>query len=321
MVQHPVSQANRAAGGIMGLIAGDALGVPVEFTDRQTLARHPVTGMQGYGCHRQPPGTWSDDSSLMLCQMESLAERGFDPEDTARLFVKWYQQGYWTPYGQAFGIGRTTEQALVRILQGTPVREAGISDESSNGNGALMRILPVSIYTAGRSHNEIIGAACEASRITHAHMRSQMACCLYSLLVDHLLHGLSPLAAYETICREAPEIFTSDQWGSELEHFSRILHGSLMNLTEDQIQSSGYVVHTLEASIWCILHYDNFAATVLAAVNLGSDTDTTAAVAGGLAGIYYGRENIPSKWINRLARWKDIQDLTGQFIKRLPSRN
>jgi ADP-ribosyl-[dinitrogen reductase] hydrolase len=305
---------------LLGLAVGDALGVPVEFIGREARRRDPVTGLRGYGTHGQPPGTWSDDSSLTFCLAETLARPGgYDPADAAQRFVNWQDEGYWTAHGKVFDIGIATAEALQRIRRGVAPLQAGGKDEYSNGNGSLMRILPLVFAIKDMPVAERFRAVREVSSITHAHIRSLMACFIYVEMARQLLSGLAIEKAYEQMQRVVRAFFQVEGIGSELEirQFHRILEDPygdylikpLIAYSEDEIKSSGYVVHTLEAALWCLLTHDTYAATVLAAVNLGDDTDTTGAVAGGLAGLAYGEAGIPAEWLAGLARRADIEDL------------
>lgn len=161
-------------GSLEGLAIGDALGVPVEFQDGSTSGAIPVTTMTGFGTHSQPPGTWSDATSMALCTAESLLN-GFDPDDMGRLFVRWLDEGYWTPYGRAFDVGVATSNAIPRLRRGVPATKSGGIGERDNGNGSLMRIMPVAVF-ANRSEEEMLDALHRASAITHVHPRSMMAC-------------------------------------------------------------------------------------------------------------------------------------------------
>lgn len=296
----------RILGGIFGVAVGDALGVPVEFMSRQELRKKPVSEMTGYGSHNQPPGTWSDDTSLTLCLVESLCEAGYDLADTGKRFVRWYREGYWTPFGDVFDIGNTTRQAILRLECGIDPVLAGMADERSNGNGSLMRILPASLYFAGSEDRVMYDAVCKISCLTHGHPRSQLGCVLYSLLVQELLKGGRPGSAYQEMIIRAQKVCEGSVIAGELTNYRRILNGSLPGLTEKEIRSDGYVVSTLEAAIWCLLNNSDFSGTVLAAVNLGADSDTTGAVAGGLAGICYGFSSIPQTWLEKLVRFDEI---------------
>lgn len=298
--------------GLVGVCAGDALGVPVEFTSRARRTESPVTSMTGCGTHNQPPGTWSDDSSLTFCLAESMCG-GFSLEAIARSFCRWYRENYWTPHGSVFDIGGTTCAAILNLERGVPPLQAGGTSEGSNGNGSLMRILPIAYYYQTLDFPELIERTHQVSCLTHAHLRSQMACGIYISIAVSLLHGHSPKAAYLQGVKNILEIYSRPPYTSELPHFEAVLNGSIDTLPVEKIRSSGYVIHTLEASLWCFLNASSYAEAVLKAVNLGEDTDTTAAVTGGLAGIYWGFENIKSEWIELIARKDDIIDLAARL--------
>lgn len=304
---------DQVLGGLFGVIVGDALGVPVEFVSRNRLRDNPVTDMTGYGTYNLPPGSWSDDSSLTLCLIESLCKAGFDLDDAARRFISWYRQGHWTPYGEVFDVGGTTREAIERLEQRVSPALAGPADERSNGNGSLMRIMPAALYFACRDEKVMRDAVCQVSCITHGHPRSQLACVLYSLFVRALLKSGNPRDAYEYCCERVQKIGAGTVLAAELPHYGRILAGTLPGLAESEIRSDGYVVSTLEASIWSLLNSSTFSETVLKAVNLGDDSDTTGAVAGGLAGVYYGYDSIPGDWLQQLARFAEIETLVERF--------
>lgn len=310
---------------LMGVCVGDALGVPVEFTSRADRQKDPVTGMRGYGTHNQPPGTWSDDSSLTLCLAEAMCG-GFDLGAIANrlfmriaaAFIRWCDEGYWTPHGTVFDIGGTTDEAIYNLRQGVAPLKAGGAFDFQNGNGSLMRILPIAFYGETLEFSELIQRAHQVSCITHAHPRSQMACGIYISIALGLLRGLEPKSAYLQGLQKVRDIYESFPYASELSYFKRVFSGAIDTLPLDAIESGGYVIHTLEASLWCLLNTSSYAEAVLTAVNLGSDTDTTAAVTGGLAGIYYGFENIPPEWVEQIARKDDILDLAARLQKKLP---
>ncbi len=303
-------------GGVFGVAVGDALGVPVEFKKRSALKAKAVTKMLGYGTHHQPEGTWSDDSSLTFCLIESLCG-GFDLSDIDHRFVRWLDEGYWTPHGEVFDVGNTTSRAISRLRAGADPVKAGETGQYSNGNGSLMRILPVALYFANSEIGDILEAAHEVSCLTHAHPRSQMACGFYNLMVVGLLKGASPQEAYLWAIDHAVQAYKISPYAEELDHFNRLFGKRIHEETEDAIQSSGYVIHTLEASIWAFLRASTFAEAVLLAVNLGNDTDTTGAVTGGLAGVYYGLEGIPEEWVTILARYSDILELSERFYQKI----
>ncbi len=326
----PVSAASplldlvRAA--LLGHAVGDALGVPVEFTSRAERTANPVTGLRAYGTHHQPAGTWSDDASLTFCLAESLvAHPGFDETDLAARLLRWLDENYWTAHGDVFDVGIATRHALDRLRRGTAPALAGGTSEMDNGNGALMRLLPL-VFHATFQHTpsafaEQLRLTHAAARITHGHPRSAVGCWLYLTVARHLLAGATPSAAYAAMRADAAEFQpTADAvFAAEFASFETVLNGVLPTFTERHVRSSGYVVHTLEAALWCLLTETTYAATVLKAVNLGDDTDTTAAVAGGLAGLAYGEAAIPAEWCGGLVRLPDIEALTVRLARSLES--
>ncbi len=311
----PVSQ---VLSGLMGVCVGDALGVPVEFTSRANLLKNPVTTMMGYGTYNQPPGTWSDDSSLTFCLADSLCE-GFDLNAIANSFCRWYSDRHWTPHWELFDIGNTTLQAIWNLQNGAPPEQSGLTRDRSNGNGSLMRILPIAFTYETLEFSELIERTHQVSAITHAHVRSQMACGIYISIAINLLKGQDLKSAYLQGLQNIRPIYESKPYVKQLGHFKRVFSGKIDSLSINKIKSSGYVMHTLEASLWCLLTTSNYAEAVLKAVNLGADTDTTAAIAGGLAGIYYGWENIPTEWVEQIARKNDIINLADRLAAALSS--
>lgn len=311
-----MNRRERIVGGLWGAIVGDALGVPVEFTDREERRRDPVSSMRGGGTWQQPPGTWSDDSSLLLCSVESLLG-GFDTNDMGRRFVDWHNAERWTPWGKVFDIGMTTRSALWAVATGTRAELAGGVTESSNGNGSLMRILPVALQSASLPTEEILDQVHRASAITHRHPRSQMACGLYALLALQLLSGISTNEAWSAAKDEFRQKYSTGEWINETSNFAPMIDRDLGSLPETEIGSGGYVVDTLAASIWCLLTTHNYSEAVLKAVNLGGDTDTTGCVAGGLAGLVYGASGIPQEWIGTVARKRDLDRLIHEFLGNL----
>jgi ADP-ribosyl-[dinitrogen reductase] hydrolase len=309
----PLSVEERIRGGLWGSLVGDALGVPVEFLSRAAVQANPVTGMRGYGTHGQPPGTWSDDSSMLICTVESLLAHHFSVEDMAMRFVKWADQAHWTPHGVVFDIGNATRRALQRSAAGESPLSCGGRSERDNGNGSLMRILPVCLRFATSETKELARRIEDASAITHAHQRSRMACVFFGLMVRELLQGRPPDAALAA----AQSAFRAQFAGGlrqEAAAFSRVLDPGLAELPENEIGSSGYVMDTIAASLWCLLTTENFRDCVLRAVNLGGDTDTTGCVAGGLAGVCYGLEAIPAEWRRALARAAEVETLFERLV-------
>jgi ADP-ribosyl-[dinitrogen reductase] hydrolase len=244
---------DRVLGGLWGAVVGDALGVPVEFHSRAEVQRNPVTDLRGHGTYNQPKGTWSDDSSLLLCTIESLLRFRFDTADMGHRFVQWSQGKLWTPWGNVFDIGSATRRALGRIQQGVPAEEAGGTDENSNGNGSLMRILPIALRFASEPTEHLLDFAHRASAITHRHPRSQMACGFYCLVAAGLLRGQSAEAAHQSSAQTATPLFKMKPLAGERHFFAAALDPNLATLAEHEIASGGHVVDTLTASLWCLL--------------------------------------------------------------------
>lgn len=258
---------------IYGLAVADAVGVPYEFKPRGSFT---ATDMVGYGTHRQPKGTWSDDTSMTLATCASIKECGrIDTEDMRKKFLAWASNGEYAIGRNVFDIGSTTSTALFK--------GKGCDDEWSNGNGSLMRIVPLAFTDANDEEIEAVSA------ITHAHEISKSACVCYVHIARSLISGKSLDEVLETL--DSP--------------FERL--NGIAALDESEIKSGGYVVTTLEAALWVLSTTDNYRDAVLKAVNLGRDTDTVAAVAGALGGIIYGFDAIPDDWLTEL-RGKDIID-------------
>ena len=280
--------------GMMGLIVGDALGVPVEFSSREEMKKHPVTDMTGYGTYPVPAGSWSDDSSMALASLSALHTDGINLKKTMDNFVAWENKGEFTPAGEVFDEGNTCSFAIYQYIRSGDATSCGQASENSNGNDSLMRILPVCVYLTDLQDEEgLEDRACVAmvhdmSALTHGHLRSKMACGIYFYCVRELAKRCESLENLLHRIRNVAE---------------------LKAIPESQINSGGYVIHSMEAALWCLANTASYEECVLKAVNLGDDTDTTAAIAGGLAGIYYGYENIPEKWKKAIVRREWIEEL------------
>ena len=301
-------------GAVFGFAVADALGVPVEFEARETLKERPVDKMRGYGSYDVPAGTWSDDTSMTLCTLNSIAQKGkIDLTDNISAFIKWADEGYMTPDGEMFDIGRTTCRALREYLRTEDVFNCGGKSDLDNGNGSLMRILPVCLFNCftNSTMDEAIKNVHNISALTHAHECSLIACGIYNFIVSELIN--SPEKESVILALSKAERYYKKF--NEIKHYLRLFDKDFFRTDIDLIKSSGYVVDTLEAAIWCLLNTNNYKECVLKAVNLGGDTDTVAAVAGGLAGILYGYEDIPEEWINTLIKSKMISGLCTGFVE------
>ena len=298
MIERGEKDMGKIYDGIMGLVVGDAVGVPYEFKGRDSFKAKTITG---YGTYNQPVGTWSDDSSMTLATVESLASLGrISLDHIMRNFYNWLNFGDFTPYGKVFDVGNTTKAAIYRYENGTSPIECGGTSIMDNGNGSLMRILPLAFVDC--SDYDIY----KVSALTHGHFISQFACFLYIRIAKSLLSGWEIPDAIEEAMTHIP-----GHLSGVFERFTMI--GSY---SRDKIKSTGYVLDSLEAALWCLLKTYNYKECILTAVNLGGDTDTIAAIAGGLAGIYYGVSDyrgIPQEWIDQIARKDYIKDLCKAF--------
>ena len=303
------SSESRIAGGILGLVVGDALGVPVQFLPREVVRANPITGMDRAESPGRPPGTWSDDSSMALATIASLIDVGWDPRDVMDRFARWFFHGDHTPHGEAWDVGGTTQRAIERFAEGMPINEVGGREEHDNGNGSLMRILPVALWHAQDPHRVIVERAREASALTHAHPRTELCCAIYSLVVHAIMQGAGIRKALGAASRLIEPIVPR----GEREVLKRLLSGAILDARGRDVESSGYVVHTLEAALWCCARHADYRSIVLEAVNLGDDADTTGAVAGGLAGVLYGEGAVPQEWVQALEQPNVVWHMAHRF--------
>ena len=314
LVTYPMQQ--QITGAFYGIAIGDALGVPVEFKTRSYLSENPIDTLTGYGCWNQPAGTFSDDSSLTFCTAESFLT-GYDIVAMAQTFVRWVQQGYWGAHNEVFDIGHTTRRALQRVATGTSPLISGGFEEFENGNGALMRMMPVAFFLIKENDIHLrYQLVKEISGITHQHFRSVLGCFIYVEFLRALLSLGNLQEAYLQMQRGVNAYLHTQSFNpAEIKHYERVLLQNIAAIPEQQINSSGYVVHTLESSLWCLLTTNNYPACVLRAVNLGGDTDTTGAVAGAAAGLHYGINNIPPQWVSEVVKSADIGNLANRFME------
>lgn len=293
---------------VIGHAVGDALGVPVEFMDRTELDNNPVTDMEGYGTYPVPEGAWSDDTSMSLCTLDVLVKHGVDYDKVMDNFGKWYYNDEFTPTGKTFDVGRTCSRAIRNYFSNKqPYTECGLKGEQDNGNGSLMRIHPVVLYLADKemSLQEKMEIVHTMSALTHAHDRSKIGCGIYAFVLWELLKNPTMSAVRDGLDKAAD--FYKDE--IELQYYNRLFDRTFIITRREEIKSFGYVVVTLEAALWCLLTTNSYQKCVLKAVNLGSDTDTVAAIAGGLAGALYGYDAIPFAWRTALIKRESIEEL------------
>ncbi len=314
---------------LFGVAVGDALGVPFEFSSRDKMEQHPATDMIGYGTYNLPPGTWSDDSSLTFCLAEALTNYGYDLGMIAFNFHMWKKNAWWTANNSVFDIGITTFQSislLSKILEEENyerlynLKSLDSEYERENGNGSLMRILPLLFYIRGMDPIKQFEVTWDVSALTHRHIRAGMSCFIYLTLAEEILNGENKNDAYQATRQKVVELWDKINFSeTERKHFSRIIQNDIRETKIEDLKSGGYVIEVLESSIWFFLEKTNYKDTVLGIINLGHDTDTSAAIAGGLAGLYYGLEGIPKEWINQIARKNDIENLAERLRDKLAS--
>jgi ADP-ribosylglycohydrolase len=304
---------------IISAILGDAMGVPVESETTNDGSLCSIKNMLGYGRFDQPEGTWSDDSSMILCTMDSLIN-GYNLEHLGRTFCRWLFDSYWTANGVVFDSGLTTFIALDRIrTENFSAHSSGCIGEDDNGNGSLMRILPAALYFYTDPVPLFLEKIHQISAITHAHPRSLVGCGIFSLLVKEILYNDNKNESLRSAIDKALEYYgTGSLFKNELPHFMRILSFELLSCDASEIHSSGYIVDTLEAAIWSFLKNESTFNVLATSINLGRDTDTSGTAAGGLAGLQYGLKDIPQEWLESLARKKEVETLITKFAHAIP---
>jgi len=313
---------SKVQGGIYGVIVGDVLGVPVEFMRREALTEDPVTGPRDHGSHDQPLGAWSDDSSQTLALAEALS-KPFSLRTIAENLLAWQMDKKWTSHGYLFDIGQRTLVSfydLRRIIESEEYEALEYlhydANVNSNGNGSLMRTLPLYFYLKEKGIEEHFDTIRQVSALTHPHIRAALACLIYLIMIDELTRCEKITDAYVATQLRTKRFFQlKGIEATEVAVFARLLEGNIADLFRDYIKSTGYVIDTLEASFWSLLTTASFPEAVLRAVNLGGDTDTTGAVTGGLAEIFYDYEQIPSDWLEIIPKQSEIDAICDSLIK------
>jgi len=308
--------------GLYGLCVADALGVPAETRKRDSLKQDPITGMTGGGVHEQPAGYWSDDTSMTLCLLKSIGETGYyHTHDIMDRFSAFYADGAYTPGGERFDCGNTCARAIRRYQKGVTPALCGSNKMNENGNGSLMRILPMAYILHKRyaaditSHKRAMEDIHKLSGLTHRHPLAQSACGIYLAIACRLLDGQTLHTAICEGVRDALNWYGShSRFTVCLDHWERISDPEALAAEEEAtIYSGGFVVETLETVLWCLLNTHSYRECVLRCVNMGYDADSTAAIAGGLAGIYYGLDAIPREWMDALAGKDLVEDCIRSF--------
>ncbi len=297
----------RYQGCLMGLAAGDAVGTSVEFEPRDSFP--PVTDMVGGGPFGLQAGEWTDDTSMALCLAESLVEcGGFDARDQMDRYVRWWKEGYLSSTNECFDIGGTVRDALNRY-QSTGQPLAGSTDPYSAGNGSLMRLAPVPLFFAG-DPSQAIDMSGDSSRTTHGAATCVDACRYFGGLIVGAVQGMDKEALLASRYSPVAGLWDRHPLCAEIDE---IAAGSFRRKERAEIAGSGHVVKALEAALWAFYRSQTFREGCLLAVNLGDDTDTTAAIYGQIAGAYYGIDGIPSEWRQRIAKAELITRLCARL--------
>ena len=335
-------------GSLIGLAIGDALGAPVEFRPRAYLEAHPVSNMLSGGTWGLAAGKFTDDTSMALCLAASLIAKGrFDGYDQLVRYKRWYRKGYMSSTGRCFDIGSATRTAIAefesrqrqnaKILQRElgrripensfdQVIEEHLSDHPLNfqcgasdaaGNGALMRLAPVPLFYH-QSESDAIQNAGSSARFTHGDPRAIDACKFYACLIWNAIHGMTKTDLLDS------QFFDRHFREPLHEDVMQVIRGSYKNKNgyDEGIRGKGYVIDSLEAALWALYNDgDSFETGVLKAVNLGDDTDTTAAIYGQLAGAVYGIDAIPKRWRDQLFQKDFLIILANELFLRGKSYN
>ena len=303
---------NQYLAAIIGHAVGDAMGIPTEFSKREELLKNPVLEMIDSPDLGLPAGSWSDDTAMEIATIDSfIHKKCFDYKDIMDRWVKWINESEYTSTGVTFDIGRTCLKAIKKYCNGSAPLQCGSTSINENGNGSLMRILPVALYAYMRNLDDISiqRLTDEMSSLTHAHEVSRLGCYIYVQFVICLLKEYEKEDAY----RYVQDLDYSSYNVNSINLYTRILDGQIEGQILDDIKSTGYIVDTLECVLWIFMNAKNYKEAIIASTNIGGDTDTIGAIVGSMAGIYYGIDSIPSKWLDKLQRKEYLVELTSKF--------
>ena len=305
---------DQVVGGLIGNAVGDALGLPVEFKSREELKADPVFEMQGFGSHMAAQGTWSMNTSMVIALMESIREcDNINESDILHRLSKWLYLAEYTVGSEIINSNSTIAMAIERFKKGYDPDECGDAFEFATDNGALVRILPVAFLCynyniQGKARYNLVK---NVTRLTHATEKCILANMIFVNYACYLLEGYYPAVALQKIQKEDYSFFSE----ACIDSFSRILKKNLTESPEDTIQSHSDVIESLEAAIWSLVTARNFEQAVMTAVNLGHDTDTIGALTGGLAGLYYGIQGIPKRWLDKLKNLPELESIAESFSR------
>ncbi len=291
-------KADKFRGTLLGLAVGDAIGTTNEFNESGTFP--PIDDMVGGGPFNLNRGDWTDDTSMAYALGQSLILRNkFDADDQMDKYLTWYKHGAFSSTGKCFDIGNTVCNAL-ELYERTGNPYSGKTSPETAGNGSLMRLAPIPLFFYN-DLDKILYYAAESSKLTHAASEAVVSCQLYAYLIFMALEGNKKNEILD-MSRIPGSLFQI----IENEHrVLDIVKGSYRTKIRSEIKPSGYVIHSMEAALWCFYNSDSYKEGVLLAANMGGDADTIAAIYGQLAGAYYGERALPAEW---------VMDLTRQYI-------
>lgn len=298
--------------GLIGLAVGNAMGVPTETTSREELLEKPVIKMMPRIRDGIPKGAWNDSTSLTIATIDAMIHKGIDYNEIAESFVKWFTANQFCSLKESFDVGETTLKALVSFTQHLESAEnCGLSGIQDNGNGSLIRMLPLAYYfvASKATERDILEITRNVSSITHAHEISVCGCYIYVRYMMYLLRGNNKFSALTKVRGLDYSIFSKET----VDCYHRILKEDITELTIDDIHSTAYIVDSLETALWSFLQSSNYKECVIATTNIGESTSSIGAIAGALAGIFYGFSNIPKNYLEDLKKKEYLESICDKF--------
>ena len=299
--------------GLFGLAIGDIMGLISKNQTRKELLKNPVTKMVSEPRFNLPPGTWSDETSLMLAVIDSINNKFLiDLNDIALKFSAYKNHGHYTATNEIFDVSRITSIAIDNYDEDrTNPINCGLTNENSNDSNALSRMLPIAYYAIERKlkDTEILEIVKDVSSITHAHEISIMGCYIYVRYLMFLLNDKDKLSAYSMTKCVDYSMFSEETQNQ----YKRILKEDITKLTISKLKSEDNIVNVLENSIWILLKSDNYKDAIIGAVNFGGPTDAIASTTGALAGIHSGYDLIPKEWIDGVPKKDYLLDIFEEF--------
>jgi ADP-ribosylglycohydrolase len=304
---------------IFGFAVGDALGVPFEFLEADEIDFKFSDEMAEFGTYHQPAGTFSDDTSMMCCMIEAMIQDG-KTKTMADNFLKWKNENFWTANGEVFDIGNTIKVALNAYEKTGDISGAATNNEYSCGNGSLMRILPLLPYIMDKSLDEKFKYIKSVSCITHGHIRTAIACFIYLELAQHIFEqGKIHKPRFAAFLSRTILTFLENnpETKDEVKNFEILFTNLPARIPREQLSNSGYVVDSLILAIHCFFRYNRYEMGVWYAISFGGDTDTNAALTGALYTLYGGKKEIPARWLNKLVKKEELENLSQRWASSL----